>query len=310
MVLQSNGTISFSEIQTEFGGTNPISFSEYYTDNSSGYTTGAPGLVSTGNPLTISNFYSKSKPVTSLPVDITFNYTGGVQTWTATSTRTVTLTLVGARGGNSAGQGGAGGYITADVNVVSGTTYNIVVGGTGTGANPRNAAGGGGGTGFQAPDGTYWIIAGGGGGSGASGGGGNGGVPFSWNGGSTNVSGGGATGGTSTSNGYTIVGRNRYGTGQNGSGINGGRGVTEGGSYAGGYGAGTGGAGGSGGADYAGGGGGGGWFGGAGASHGTSGNGPGGGGGSSYYNPSFAFNIQGTSQSTNNGNGWLRIFGA
>jgi hypothetical protein len=33
MVLQSSGPISFSNIQTEFGGANPISLSEYYLNS-------------------------------------------------------------------------------------------------------------------------------------------------------------------------------------------------------------------------------------------------------------------------------------
>jgi len=31
MALQSSGAISLADIQTEFGGTNPISLSEYYS---------------------------------------------------------------------------------------------------------------------------------------------------------------------------------------------------------------------------------------------------------------------------------------
>jgi hypothetical protein len=34
MALPSSGAISFSQIQTEFGGTNPISLSEYYNTTS------------------------------------------------------------------------------------------------------------------------------------------------------------------------------------------------------------------------------------------------------------------------------------
>jgi len=37
MVIQSSGAISLSNIQTEFGGTNPISLSEYYNNSSTGY---------------------------------------------------------------------------------------------------------------------------------------------------------------------------------------------------------------------------------------------------------------------------------
>ena len=37
MVLQSSWAIKFSDIQSEFAEANPISFSEYYKDTSSGY---------------------------------------------------------------------------------------------------------------------------------------------------------------------------------------------------------------------------------------------------------------------------------
>jgi hypothetical protein len=51
MVLQSSGTISLSDIQTEFGGSNPISISEYYA--------AAAGLPASGE-ISISDFYGLS----------------------------------------------------------------------------------------------------------------------------------------------------------------------------------------------------------------------------------------------------------
>lgn len=57
MVLQSSGVIKFSEIQTEFGGTNPINLTEYYT---SGYSSGVTGIPASGQ-ISISQFYGKAK---------------------------------------------------------------------------------------------------------------------------------------------------------------------------------------------------------------------------------------------------------
>lgn len=62
MVLQASGQISFSNIQVEFGGVNPIAISEYYTNSGTGYTSGIAGLpVSSNLPFSMSNFYGKTK---------------------------------------------------------------------------------------------------------------------------------------------------------------------------------------------------------------------------------------------------------
>lgn len=62
MVLPSApNPIKFSEIQTEFGGTNPISLSEYYTNAISGFATGIAGLPTIGSVIRISNFHGKQK---------------------------------------------------------------------------------------------------------------------------------------------------------------------------------------------------------------------------------------------------------
>jgi hypothetical protein len=65
MVLQSSGAISFSDVQTEFGGTNPISMSEYYSDGP--YATVVSGIPASANAINMSTFRGKSKqlPVTS-----------------------------------------------------------------------------------------------------------------------------------------------------------------------------------------------------------------------------------------------------
>ena len=59
MVLQSLGPIKLSEIQTEFGGTNPISLSEYYSNAASKYTSGVSGIPNIGSLIKLSNFMEK-----------------------------------------------------------------------------------------------------------------------------------------------------------------------------------------------------------------------------------------------------------
>jgi hypothetical protein len=60
MVLQSSGKIFLSNIQTEFGGTNPILLSEYYLNGLYAKGTGATGIPTSGK-ISLSNFYGKSK---------------------------------------------------------------------------------------------------------------------------------------------------------------------------------------------------------------------------------------------------------
>ena len=55
MTLQSSGAISLSDIQTEFGGSNPTSLSEYY-----GAATGVPA----SGAISFSDFYGTSASVT------------------------------------------------------------------------------------------------------------------------------------------------------------------------------------------------------------------------------------------------------
>lgn len=71
MTLQSSGAIKFSEIQTEFGGANPIAVSEYYAGgaNVPSSTSGVNGAVPTSGTISISKFYGTS--------DVAFSPDGG-----------------------------------------------------------------------------------------------------------------------------------------------------------------------------------------------------------------------------------------
>lgn len=67
MALQSSGEISFANIQTVFGGTNPISLSEYYANANPSYTADVSGIPNIGSAISLNQFYGKAKPVI-LPV--------------------------------------------------------------------------------------------------------------------------------------------------------------------------------------------------------------------------------------------------
>jgi len=71
MVLPDTGSISFQQIQTELGGSNPISLNEYYSDNSSKYSYTLTAIPKTGNPISISHFRGVSK--VSVPAETTYN---------------------------------------------------------------------------------------------------------------------------------------------------------------------------------------------------------------------------------------------
>ena len=260
-----------------------------------------------------------------IPVDITFTYTGSSQTWTATSTRVVTLIVCGANGGDTwKGPGGAGGYVTIDVWVIAGTSYQIWAGqrgsdgGYGSSGSGRNGAGGGGASGFGYT-GTgnqgWWIVAGGGGGSGTGNNsayiaGGNGGVPTTWNGGNgTFINSAYGSGATTSQVGISYGTRN---VGSSGNGFRGGNGWNGGAGGAGGVGVGSGGGGGDWSGDQGGGGGGGGWFGGGGSGTDSQfGDSGGGGGGSTYYDSNYCIGstVQATARTAVSGNGWVRILG-
>ena len=62
MVLQSTGVISLANIQTEFGGANPIRLNEYYLNGVYTTGTGAVGIPTSGQ-ISLSSFYGKSKSI-------------------------------------------------------------------------------------------------------------------------------------------------------------------------------------------------------------------------------------------------------
>ena len=114
----------------------------------------------------------------------TFNYTGSVQSFLVPTTGLYTLVAAGAQGGNSSGAlGGLGARVSGQLELTSGETLFVAVGGRG---GPNVVVGGGGGGTFIYRDfSTPLAVAGGGGPglAGTSGGGNYGSGPYSGSGG-------------------------------------------------------------------------------------------------------------------------------
>jgi hypothetical protein len=99
MTLQSTGSISLSEIQTEFGGTNPTSISEYYRGGTYVSNINVNNNIPTSGAISFSDFYlGKSSAVnvnyiTSASLDTNvFTYTfNNISIGTASSDRLVVI---------------------------------------------------------------------------------------------------------------------------------------------------------------------------------------------------------------------------
>ena len=187
MALQSSGAISLANIQTEFGGSNPIGLNEYY-----GAATGVPA----SGTISIDDFYgtSNAQYITATGGTITTDGDYKVHTFTGSGSFSVSnagnaagnnvleyLIIAGGGGGGgrfASGGGGAGGYRTASGQTVSATNYTITVGAggggggsDGSGYGPASEGGGVGGYRYPITAGTGGTANTGGGGGGAPGGG-------------------------------------------------------------------------------------------------------------------------------------------
>lgn len=73
MALQTSGAISLANIQSEFGGSNPISINEYYRGGANVPNSTANNNIPTSGTISLSNFYGG----VSATADNTFNFTMG-----------------------------------------------------------------------------------------------------------------------------------------------------------------------------------------------------------------------------------------
>ena len=116
MALPSSGPLSLADIQTEFGGGNPISLSEYYAGGGlvPPGTTGTYGAVPSSGEISIRNFYGTSAAV---PLSIIISPSNIANTRTGSGS----ITSDPATGIAS---GGSGGYSYAWT-FISGNSYTI-----------------------------------------------------------------------------------------------------------------------------------------------------------------------------------------
>lgn len=133
MTLPTSGPLSLSAIQSEFGGSNPISLSEYYAGGAyvTAGTSGTYGAVPSSGTISIRNFYGTSATPPFTPVTNTYNSGSGSET-VPTGATSLTVYCVGAgnNGGSGfnggdldqygGGGGGGGGTATKTVSISSG----------------------------------------------------------------------------------------------------------------------------------------------------------------------------------------------
>ena len=155
MALPASGAISLQAIQTEFGGSNPISINEYYRGG--GLVTDNNTSIPTSGQISFNQFYNGAKATFIAATGGTQTTVGSYRyhTFTGNGTFTVTATsnvyntieyLIvaggGAGGRQGGGGGGAGGAIDSSF-TPSVTSYSITIGAGGSGGQPANTTGGG-----------------------------------------------------------------------------------------------------------------------------------------------------------------------
>lgn len=133
MALPTSGPLTLADIQTEFGGSNPIGLNEYYAGgvNVPSGTSGTNGPVPSSGAISISNFYGTSK---FTPVTRTYTSGTGATETVPTGATQVVITVDGgggAGGYNATTQGGGGGggsQAVKTIAVVGGNTFTYTVG--------------------------------------------------------------------------------------------------------------------------------------------------------------------------------------
>ena len=234
MSLPSTGVIKFSNIQTVFGGANPVQLSEYYSNGSLGYTSGVAGIPTIGAIMNLSGFRGKSKAfvfshtftnagatgrqgptlsqcrsaytTAAWTQDTTNNYynmtTQGIQEWVVPATGIYNITANGAAGaGSGSYYGGKGASIYGSFSLTSGEVICIVVGQMGVVGPVLGGAGGGGSFVYKKSNTSLLIAAGGGGGGGHD-------VGFGGFGSSTTTP---VSGGGNGNGGFSSIGYGGYG---------------------------------------------------------------------------------------------------
>lgn len=197
MVLQTGGEISMSQLRTEFGGTNPVSFSQYYNGTTLvGAVQGIPG----NGVLSMSHFHGKARIPPGLNATFTtanvvlqfgptlaqlqaaysgqswasglslYNNIQGYQMISVPNDGTYLITCAGSKGArNTTYNGGNGAVVSAKFNLLSTDALIIICGQMGTEWPFTLAGAGGGGASYAVllRGGVTTLLLGGAGGGGA-----------------------------------------------------------------------------------------------------------------------------------------------
>ena len=157
MALQSSGAIALSDIQTEFGGVNPISMSEYYRGGA--YTTTNNTNVPTAGVISVGNFYGAQNSIEMTYEIIGAGGEGGGGSYGGTGASGGSSSFSGTNFTTVTSAGGAGGisqgYYTGQAGAAS---YYGVGGDGGLNSDSGNQS-----PGFPAPSTSYGAGGGGGG---------------------------------------------------------------------------------------------------------------------------------------------------
>ena len=226
--------VSLTDIQTEYGGTDPTGLNEYYRNGSYVPTNAYTGAIPTAGAISFADFYGSQKFTTSSTVYATAGSFSFVVPSGVTSVSTTIIAAGGGGGHGSSGRegasyggggggGGAGGLSVASLAVTPGETLTVNVGAGGVaggiGSGKTGGTGGTGGASSVARGVTSLASASGG----VGGGGGSG------NGNTGGAGGAGGTGSTSNGTAGTAGTSADAGTGWSAGGVGGGSSVGSGG---------------------------------------------------------------------------------
>jgi len=158
MALQSSGAISIGDVQTEFGGSNPASLSEYYRDGA--YVTSNNTTVPTSGVIDLQDFYSTVKQIELTISSNTSNYNiltaaTAVGYNSATDSTPITLTI---DSGVTVSGSGTSAIVSGALNLNSNLTITnngTIAGYTGAAGTTSSALTGTGGVGGTGGDAIY-----------------------------------------------------------------------------------------------------------------------------------------------------------
>jgi hypothetical protein len=123
MALPSSGVLTLNDIQTEFGGTNPIDLSDYYRGGGLVPDSGLNAAIPTSGVISVSDFYGAANVI---PINYAQTFAGtitngaSINIGTARSTRWVMIQGIG--GGVRASSGSIGGVTAAFITGIQGTS--------------------------------------------------------------------------------------------------------------------------------------------------------------------------------------------